>query len=118
MKKVWTLGLGLAVGALLTVPALAAEIRAQIKSVDTTANTITVTEGHQDTTFKVTGATHFLNVAGKELVNGINSHDLRAGRRVIITYDGNPATASEVKLRPGNKPAPKPEAHEGNGDKK
>ncbi|MBV9863808.1 MAG: hypothetical protein JO316_00510 [Abitibacteriaceae bacterium] len=109
MKTVGTALMGVAVAALLTVPALADEIRARIKSVDTTANTVTVTENHQDKTFSVTDGTSFLNVVGKPLAQGIKSGDLREGRRVIITYkaDGDKLVASEIKLRP-NAAAPQP----------
>lgn len=108
LKTVGTALMGVAVAALLTVPALADEIRARIKSVDTTANTVTVTEAHQDKTFSVTDGTSFLNVVGKPLAQGIKSNDLRAGRRVIITYkaDGDKLVASEIKLRPNAAPAP------------
>jgi hypothetical protein len=100
MKKTWTLLMGLAVMVLLTFPALADEMRARIKSVDTSAKTLTVIEGGKDYSFGVTGATKFVNAQGAGLTGEIVGY-LKPGTRVAITYqvqDGK-AVASEVKLR-------------------
>lgn len=108
MKKIATLALGLSLATVLTVPAFADHMNARLKSVDATANTLTVVEGHKDYVFSVSTETHFLNPKGGELANGLNSGDLLPGSRLAIEYkkDKDTSLASQVKLRGPGKAKP------------
>lgn len=101
MKKVWTLLMGIGLAAMLTMPAMAAEMRARIKVVNADQNTITVTEKKQDQDITVNADTKYLNADGNALADGIKSGDLKAGARVTITYDTKDGknVASQIQIR-------------------
>lgn len=101
MRNVRTSLLGLSLAAFMAVPALADNINARLKSVDTTDHTFTVVERKVDYTFTVNDTTKFINAKGDPLAEGIKSGDLRPGARLAITYakEGDKSVASEVKIR-------------------
>ncbi|MBV9868685.1 MAG: DUF1344 domain-containing protein [Abitibacteriaceae bacterium] len=116
MKKVWTLLMGIGLAAMLTMPAMAAELRARIKTVNADQNTITVTSRQQDQDITVNADTKYLNPDGNALADGIKSGDLKAGTRVTITYDTKDGknVASQIQIR---KPGQRRQGAQGNAQK-
>lgn len=109
MKKFGTMLLGIGLAAMLTVPAMAAELRGRLKSVDVDKNTITVTEKKLDHDLTVNADTKYLGVDGNALADGLKSGDLKAGTRVTVTYETKDGkdVVSQIQVR---KPRPAPAA--------
>ena len=108
MKKFGTMMLGLGLAAVLAMPAMAAEMRGRLKSVDADKNTITVSQRKVDHDLTVTADTKYLGVDGNALADGIKSGDLKAGTPVTVTYDTKDGrdVVSQIQLRkPRNAPA-------------
>jgi hypothetical protein len=102
MKKI-SMGLGIVVVlASMALPSLADVLRGRVKEVDATKGLVTLIEGHKDYSFTVNGDTKILNVKGEPLARGLESADLREGRRVTVNYaskDGQNVLES-LQLRP------------------
>ncbi len=99
MKKIQIVAMSAALLAAVATTSFADELRAHIKAVDADKNIITVTEGQKDYVFSVSADSKFLNVLGGELKGGINSNDLKAGRRVIVDYTAKEGVISLQSLQ-------------------
>jgi hypothetical protein len=88
----------------------AAEYKGKVKSVDTAANTITVTVDDKDVTLKVNGDTKFTAAKAKQ-ADKVSAAGLtfkgfkKGGQSVVITTtgEGDKEVATEVKLGGGKK---------------
>lgn len=106
MRKVWTLLMGVALAAMLAVPALADVARGRIKAVDTDKKTLTVTvrknrqDPGTDQDFTIGDDTKFVNANGDAIADGIKSPDVKTGARVQITTDtkDGKTVVTEVKI--------------------
>lgn len=86
----------------MALPSFADVLRGRVKEVNADKGTITLLEGHKDYTFATNGDTKILNVQGEPLKGGLNSYDLKAGRRVTANFsvkDGQSVLES-LQLRP------------------
>jgi hypothetical protein len=87
--------------------AFADEFKGKVTKVDPDKKTITVDVDGKDMTFMVKNTTKFLSGKKdnpKELAEGINAKNLKAGVNVVVkTPDGNKTQASEVYIKGGKK---------------